>query len=181
MVDDNRLSQIEEGMRDAAQSTTDLRLSVESLSLIAGEVATLQRQQVETRKKAEAADQKADQIDLDSAERWSRGKRVGILVAGGLLLLFLLASFLSFRSAVLYVQDLTQQVESRAEAADIADRQTRYAGCTTRNKAVQVQADRERRLSKLPEINPAEGRIHAGSAVELERLVVDCEQYRRAP
>lgn len=187
-MDEDRMAQIEEGMRDAAQSTTDLRLSVESLTVLAGEVATLQRQQVETRRKAEAADvkavtaeQRADQVDIATAARIQRSKRVGVLIAFGLVALLLLASFLTFRSAVLYVQDLTQQVEVQSARADLADRQSRYASCVTRNKAVQAQASRERRLAALPGISRDEATIHADSATELAQLAVDCNQYRKAP
>lgn len=180
MAEDGRLAEIEAGLREAAQSTSDLRASVETLTVLAGEVATLQRQQVETRRKAEAAEEKAVLVEQASTERLSRGKRVGALIAVGLLLLFLVASYLSFRSAVLYVQDLTQTVEAQAQAQDAADRQTRYTACATRNKSVQAQAARERRLAALPEISPAEARIHAASATELDGLAVDCDQYRKA-
>jgi len=188
MVDGDRLAQIEEGLREAAAATTDLRLSVQSLSAVAGEVAALQRSQAETRAKAEAADKKGDAatehtiaVDRLNRKRWSRVKLVGVLAAAGGIALLLLVSFLTFRSAVIYVQDLTQRVEQRAERADRADQESRYAGCVTRNRAVQAQADRERRLAVLAGISRAEASIHAQSATELDRLAVDCTKIRRVP
>ena|SRR5690242_14697105 len=188
MVDDDRLAQIERGLREAASATTDLRLSIQSLNTVASEVATLQRQQVETSRKAEAADakaataeQRADQVDAATAERLSRSKRVGVLAGFGIILLLLLVSFLSFRSAVIYVQDLTQRVEQRADEADRADRENRYSGCVTRNAAVAAQAERERQLAALPGLSPAEANIHARSAGIFNGLTVDCTKIRRVP
>lgn len=191
-VDGERLDSIEQQMARSSQATTDLRLSVEALREPIRVIAEIKAENQETRRRVESAQKAAEAARVAgvereaalrkaSAERDRRVRRSTLLaltLGAGLLLL---VTTMTFVALIGYVHTLLDEQREATVKAEVDRRQASYRSCLTRNEAVSVQSKREHILADLNEGSPAGRKAHADSARELDRLLIDCDQYKRRP
>jgi hypothetical protein len=168
-LDEARLNQIEGRIDRAGQATSDLRAAVEALHEPIALIAEIKQENQEIRRKTDDAAEKAALAKKTADARASRG-RTSWIVAGAVgIAVLLMVTALTFAVLLRYVHGLLEQEQAG-----------RYRACVTRNAAVQVQVKRERILAALDGISAAERQAHADSATDLQRLLINCEQYQES-
>lgn len=174
-ADPAEIASLNHRVDEAIVGISDLRRSVESMTHATTELADIQREQAEQREKLNATEALAATTRTEAKQREintrRRMRRFGWAVTIALLTLVGVAA-----AVAVYVSS-----EAARTARDLIDEanQSRYPSCIQRNASSEVQIQRERVLSAIPGLDPVEAQAHADSATALERLLVDCEQYRQ--
>lgn len=156
---------MEERFASLEAATRSLSGDVQALTSIMGVVSELQVKQQEQQKRVAETEAKVEAARKDTYERMTRVNRVIAYMAVAFAVLVPTVTVLVYASLISHVNDMIAE-----------NNKTAYASCIMRNKATELNADREDALAAV-ENDPETAIIHTRSAEQLRRSFSDCSLW----